>query len=362
MERVVLVVTKVGGRRDWALEDSLAELGELSRSAGCKVVSEIVCRLKQPSATYFIGKGKVSEIRDMSLSCGADVVVFNDDLTSAQQRNLEEEIGKKTIDRTQLILDIFARRAHSSEGKIQVELAQLEYLLPRLAGKGIMLSRLGGGIGTRGPGEKKLEADRSRIRKRITKLKRDLAQVEVHRETMRKGRKKGAIPVVGLVGYTNAGKSTLLNALTSSSVKVGEMLFVTLDPTIRRITLPNNQKLLFADTVGFLNRLPHHLIEAFKATLEEVVLADVLVHVIDISHPMVQQQNRAVMAVLDELGIRAKPTVVALNKVDKIDNPFVIRRFLREFPDSVPISALKGKGLEELVERVVAVLERNFYL
>ncbi len=359
MEQAILVATDFGDRRVWGVEDLLRELDELTRSAGGRVVGQVVCRRDRPTPAYFIGKGKAQEIRDMCVTRGTDIVIFNDDLSPAQQRNLEEIIGVKTIDRTQLILDIFAQRAHSSEGKIQVELAQLMYLLPRLTGRGILLSRLGGGIGTRGPGEKKLEVDRRRIRKRITKLKKDLAKIGVHRATMRKSRDRLAIPVVGIVGYTNAGKSTLLNALTNSKVGVDQMLFATLDPTIRRLSLLDNREVLFADTVGFLHRLPLHLIESFKATLDEVVRSDILIHVLDISHPMVDEQYEAVGVVLDELGIRSKPTVVALNKMDKVENPFVIRRFLRRFPDSVTISALRREGLDELVKKVVVTLEAS---
>lgn len=362
MERAILVAVKVWGQSGWEVEDSLRELDELTRSAGGRVVGQVVCRSQRPSPSYFIGKGKVCELRDMCVEEGADVVIFNDELTPAQQRNLEAIIGQKTVDRTQLILDIFAQRARSREGKIQVELAQLEYLLPRLTGKGILLSQLGGGIGTRGPGEKKLEIDRRHIRKRIIKLKCDLVRIGVHRETMRKSRNRSAMPIVGIVGYTNAGKSTLLNALTDSTVGVNKMLFATLDPTIRRLALSDNQKLLFADTVGFLHKLPHHLIEAFKATLEEVVLSDILVHVLDVSHPLVYEQNEAVGVVLDELGIKGKPMVVALNKVDKVNNPFEIRRFLREFSNSVAISALKREGLVELVERILITLGLNHIL
>lgn len=357
MEQVILVATDFGDRRTWQVEDLLRELDELTRSAGGRVIGQVVCRRQRPTPAYFIGKGKAQEIRDMCLARGADIVVFNDDLFPAQQRNLEEIIGVKTIDRTQLILDIFAQRAHSSEGKVQVEMAQLMYLLPRLTGRGILLSRLGGGIGTRGPGEKKLEVDRRRIRERIAKLKEDLAKIGVHRATMRKSRDRVTLPVVGIVGYTNSGKSTLLNALTGSKVGVGQVLFATLDPTIRRLSLLDNREILFADTVGFLHRLPLHLIEAFKATLDEVVRSDILIHVLDISHPMVDEQYGAVGVVLDELGIRSKPCVVALNKVDKVENPFVIRRFLRRFPNSVAISALRRDGLDELVGKVVITLE-----
>ncbi len=285
----------------------------------------------------------------------ADLVVFNTELSSTQQRNLESIIDRKVIDRTQLILDIFAQRARSKEGKVQVELAQLSYLLPRLSGKGIFLSRLGGGIGTRGPGEQKLELDRRLIRSRIAKLKEELEHLSSQRESLRKIRKKHELPTVALVGYTNAGKSTLFNVLTSSNVLVMDKLFATLDPTIRRFMLANGQRVLFVDTVGFLHNLPHHLIEAFKATLEEVSRADVLVCVLDISHPRLRQHNAAVLEVLKLIGAIDKPLIVVLNKIDKLE-PDAIRMLSWDFPGSLPVSAVKRQGLEKLLEELTCNL------
>jgi GTP-binding protein HflX len=356
MEKAILVVTDLDKSRDWETKDLLAELSELTSSAGGSVVDTVICQLKRPTSAYLIGRGKVEEIANLAHLKKANLVIFNDDLAPAQQRNLEEIIDVKTVDRTQLILDIFARRAHSSEGKLQVELAQLVYLLPRLSGKGIWLSRLGGGIGTRGPGEKKLEVDRRRIRQRIARLKKQLKRLKVHRQTLRKSRTRVNLPLVAIVGYTNAGKSTLLNALTNSSVRIDNRLFATLDPTVRRLDLPGIGRVLFADTIGFLHNLPHHLIEAFKATLEEVIYSDILIHVLDISHPLASQQGDSVEAVLEELGVKDKPRVVALNKIDKVDNQYVISRFLRMYPRSVALSVIKSQGLEELINKVIETL------
>ena len=271
-----------------------------------------------------------------------------ENLSGTQQRNLEEAIGKKTIDRTQLILDIFAQRAKTPEGKMQVELAQLEYLLPRLAGKGGILSRLGGGIGTRGPGEQKLELDRRRIRKRIDRLKADLKQVRLHRAVLRKNRKENAIPIVALVGYTNAGKSTLLNALTGAHQTVADSLFTTLDPLSKAFTLPNGTKIILLDTVGFLHELPHQLIEAFKATLEEVVEADLLIHVIDVHDPLLYAHASGVFEVLKELGVESKPLISALNKIDLLDDLASLGSLSKEFPNSIPISAKLSQNIERL--------------
>jgi len=305
-----------------------------------------------PSARLFIGKGKAEEISLLCAEKNIDLVIFNNELTGSQQKNLEEIINVKIIDRTQLILDIFARRAKSNEGKIQVELAQLLYLMPRLGDEDIMLSKLGGGIGTRGPGEQKLEVDRRRIRDRITKLKKELEKLKLQRATRRKQRTKFSLLTIAIVGYTNAGKSTLLNALTESDVYTQEKLFSTLDPTVKSFILPNNQKVLFADTVGFLNELPHHLIESFKATLEEVVNADVLLHIIDVSNPKAKEMEKAVFDVLAELGATEKPMITALNKIDKI-NTNEIPRLEREFRGAVAISALKKTNFEALIDKIV---------
>ncbi len=285
-------------------------------------------------------------------------MIFDDELSPAQQRNLEQTLGTKVLDRTALILDIFAQRARTHEGKLQVELAQLKYNLPRLGGQGLVLSRLGGGIGTRGPGETKLEVDRRRIRERISEIEREIEQIRRHRDLHRQRRLAARIPAVAMVGYTNAGKSTLLNALTAADVLAEDKLFATLDPTTRKVTLPGGQEALLTDTVGFIQKLPHQLVAAFRATLEEVVQADLLLHVIDASHPRCQEQSDAVFRVLDELGAADKPVIPVYNKIDRLDNPHFKERLLR-LPDSVAISALGGAGITDLLERIRAFFRRR---
>ncbi|MFA5335511.1 MAG: GTPase HflX [Candidatus Omnitrophota bacterium] len=359
MEKALLVTVEFFDRKykdTWKLDDTNLELKELVRSAGLEVVDIVECFKDKPVAGHFIGTGKADEISLICKDKGAEVAIFGEDLTPSQQQNLEESIGVKVIDRTQLILDIFARRAHSTEGKVQVELAQLEYLLPRLKGKGIMLSRLGGGIGTRGPGEQKLEMDRRKIRDKISKLKDELEKIHGRREELRRKRHEGDLSIISLVGYTNAGKSTLLNSLTDSDVLSQDRLFSTLDPTARRLVLPNNQKVVFVDTVGFLHKLPHHLIEAFKATLEEIAEADIIVHVLDASSPIVHELSDAVHEVLEELGVHDKTMITVLNKTDKVADKAVIGRLLKEFDNSISISALMKENLDELVKRISMIL------
>jgi len=356
MEKVLLVTLDLKRPgAGWSARERSDELAELARSSGAETKESMIVRRDKPSPAYFIGKGKVEEISRLCEDKAIDAVVFNNDLTGTQQKNLEEIINKKTIDRTQLILDIFARRAKSNEGKIQVELAQLVYLMPRLTEKGVFLSRLGGGIGTRGPGEQKLEADRRRIRARITKLKRDLENLSRQRATRRKQRKKFSLLTIAIIGYTNCGKSTLLNALTSSHVYAENRLFSTLDPTIRSVILPNNQKVLFADTVGFLNELPHHVIESFKATLEEVVNADILLHLVDITRPRAKEAEKAVFEILKELKSDRKFMITALNKVDKVGENEQ-ERFVKEFRGAIPISALKKQNFETLLDKITIYL------
>ncbi len=359
MEKALLVTVEFFDRRyknTWKMDDVNFELRELVRSAGLQVVDLVECFKEAPMAGQYIGKGKADEIGLICKDKGADVVIFGDDLSSTQQQNLEDIMNVKVIDRTQLILDIFAHRAHSIEGKVQVELAQLQYLLPRLKGKGIMLSRLGGGIGTRGPGEQKLEMDRRKIREKIVKLKDELKKIHVRREELRRKRHEGDLAIVSLIGYTNAGKSTLLNALTDSDVVAQDRLFSTLDPTARRFILPNNQKVVFVDTVGFLHDLPHHLIEAFKATLEEVVEADLLVHVLDASSPITAELSQAVYEVLEEIGIHDKPIVTLLNKIDKVPDKGLVDRLKKQFENSIAVSALHKENLDELVRRISMIL------
>jgi len=360
MERVLLVTIKVDIEKDsWGLEDYALELEELVSACGADVVDNITCERDRPTPNLFIGKGKVEEIAMLVAEENVDTVIFSHDLTGTQQRNLEEVIGKKTIDRTQLILDIFARHAKTPEGKTQVELAQLQYLMPRLVGKGVMLSRLGGGIGTSGPGEQKLEVDRRRIRKRIDRLKEDLKHLSLHRQTMRKKRKENEIPSIALVGYTNAGKSTLLNTLTGAGQVVADSLFTTLDPLSKSLKLSNAEDVVISDTVGFLHKLPHHLIEAFKATLEEVKEADLLIHVLDASHPRVHELSRSVINVLNELGAGEKRMIVALNKIDLIDDPSWLLKIKNDFHNSIPVSAKFNQNIDALLQRIEGCFEER---
>lgn len=350
MERAILVIVRHSKEdADWEIEDLCEEQRDLALSSGAAIAGEVFARCSEFSPKYLIGKGKVEELAAAVRTENANVVIFNHDLSGTQQRNLEDAVGVKTIDRTQLILDIFAQRAHSKEGKIQVELAQLTCLLPKLTGKGTMLSRLGGGIGTRGPGEQKLEVDRRKIRDRIARLKKELDGATAERDARRKNRERFSASTIAIIGYTNAGKSTLFNALTKADVYVKDKLFSTLDPTVRRYVLPDNQSILFADTVGFIHNLPHHLIESFKATLEEVVNADILLHVIDISHPKITECVLAVKAVLKDLGIEDKPVINILNKKDKISDSALLGSIGRQFDSPIMISAVTGEGLDELI-------------
>ena len=362
MERAILITVDFYKPRSseaaWSAEERSDELAELAVSAGAKVAAAIIVKRDSPKPSHFIGEGKVEEIAALCKSEKAGLVIFNNDLTGTQAQNLTEAFGVRAIDRTQLILDIFASRAHSGEGKLQVELAQLMYLMPRLSGKGTELSRLGGGIGTRGPGEQKLEMDRRRIRDRITLLKKELGVITSRRTMMRKKRGRFRLPSISIVGYTNSGKSTLLNALTGSSVFVGDKLFATLDPTVRRFSMPDKKEVLFIDTVGFLNDLPHHVIEAFKATLEEAAEADLLIHLVDASHRKAAEQAEAAQSVLREIGAQDKPVIIALNKSDKAD-PAAIEKLKGLFKDSVVISALKKTGLDDLIKAVSSRLPNN---
>jgi len=353
MEKALLVSIQIKtDKHHWRIEDTSSELEELAISAGVEVVENIICVCERATANFLIGKGKVEEIGIAASKEAADTIIFSHDLSGTQQRNLEDALGRKTIDRTQLILDIFSRRAKSPEGKMQVELALLQYLLPRLVGKGVMLSRLGGGVGTRGPGETKLEVDRRQVRKRIDKLKEDLKAFRQHRLTTHKKRKNNNLPLVALVGYTSAGKSTLLNRLTDAAQATSGKLFTTLDPLSKSLQLPNGQNIILSDTVGFLHDLPHHLIEAFKATLEEVSEADLLVHVLDLADQRILQHNQAVQSVLEELGLKDKPVLVALNKIDLVFDRSWLQVHKNEFADAVILSAKTGENLGALVERI----------
>lgn len=353
MERALLVTIRLKSEKgSRPLEDAARELEELSQACAVSVADNVTCIAEKPTPNFFIGKGKTQELADIAHEEDIDTLIFSHDLSGTQQRNLEEIIGAKTIDRTQLILDIFARHARSPAGKMQVELAQLQYLLPRLVGKGIILSRLGGGIGTRGPGEQKLEVDRRRIRKRIERLKEDLRQVSLHRLTLRKRRKENALPEAVLVGYTNAGKSTLLNALTQAGTAVSSAPFTTLDPLSKSLQLPNGENIILSDTVGFLHDLPHHLIEAFKATLEEVTEADLLIHVLDISSARAYEQARAVFRVLEELRAQDKPIITALNKIDLLEDRTWLAKSREDFANPVALSAKLKENLDSLLLKI----------
>jgi GTP-binding protein HflX len=338
-------------------ESDLDELAALADSAGADPVARVVQTRSDPDPATFVGKGKLEEIHRAVHSSGAEVVILDDELSPGQLRNLEDRLGAKVIDRTALILDIFALHARSREGKAQVELAQLNYLLPRLRGWGEAMSRLGGGIGTRGPGETKLEVDRQHIRRRISKLRKDIKDLARTRDVKRSGRERSGVPQIAIAGYTNAGKSTLMRALTSADVLVANQLFATLDPTTRRIELPNGRAATVSDTVGFVGKLPHDLVEAFRSTLEEVARADLVLHVADASSPGVDQQVRAVRSVLDEIGAGDIVEVVAINKVDLVDAS-ELETVRARFPNAVAVSALTGEGIETLLERLERDLPR----
>ena len=351
-ERVILVGLEHEGVSRWDLQDSLEELRLLADTAGAKVVESVIQRLDKPTAPFYIGKGKAEEIAKSSKEKHATSVIFDDELSPAQSRNLEEITHRKVIDRSQLILDIFAARARTREGRLQIELAQLQYLLPRLTGMWSHLSRQSGGIGTRGPGETQLEVDRRRVQDRIARLERELAEVRKHRGIQREGRLRYNWPFISLVGYTNAGKSSLLNRLTGATVEARDRLFETLDPTTRQLTLPNHQKVLLTDTVGFIRKLPHTLIESFKATLEEVQLANLLLHVVDLSHPRHAEQIEAVDAVLGELDAKGKQTIMIFNKCDLVTDPEIVQANLARHPGSVAVSARTGEGMAQLIEEL----------
>ena len=351
-ERAVLVgLSRVGD------EHSLDELAALSRAAGAEPVGRIVQSRTSPDPATFVGRGKVQELHDVVHRTDADAVILDDELSPGQLRNLEERLKVKVLDRTALILDIFALHARSGEGKAQVELAQLSYLLPRLRGWGEAMSRLGGGIGTRGPGETKLEVDRQHIRRRITKLRRDIQDLSKSRSVKRGSRVRSGIGQVALAGYTNSGKSTLMNALTRADVLVADQPFATLDPTTRRLVLPGGRPVTVSDTVGFVRKLPHDLVEAFKSTLEEVARAHLILHVADASAPDLEEQIAAVREVLAEIGAAHLPEVLALNKCDLLGG-IERARTRRRHPDGVPVSSLTGEGVEDVVERVAEVIPK----
>ncbi|MCI5526317.1 MAG: GTPase HflX [Dorea sp.] len=354
-ERVILVGVELPGEE--SMEDSLSELSELATTAGAETVGRVIQNREQVHPGTYVGKGKIEEIKDLLWELEATGIICDDELSPAQMKNLQDELNVKVMDRTLLILDIFAARASTSEGKIQVELAQLKYRQTRLTGFGTAMSRLGGGIGTRGPGEKKLEMDRRLIKSRIAALNRELKEVKRHREVTREQRSKSYVPVVAIVGYTNAGKSTLLNRLTGADILAEDKLFATLDPTTRGLKLPGGQEVLLTDTVGFIKKLPHHLIEAFKSTLEESKYADENLHVVDTSSPQMDSQMYTVYETLSNLGVKDKAIITAFNKQDKLEDAPLIRDFKADY--TVKISAKTGAGLTDLTDTMEAVLREQ---
>jgi GTP-binding protein HflX len=353
-ERVFLIGLELKSGSGWQMRESMEELAELTATAGGRVVGTGTQKVESPVAGTFIGSGKAEEFAEFCRGQDVDTVVFDDELSPAQSRNLENVFGCKVLDRTALILDIFAQRARTREGKLQVELAQLRHLLPRLTRFWGHLSRQSGGIGMRGgEGESQLETDRRRVQERIERITADLQDVRRHRATQRDGRQRQPWPMASIVGYTNAGKSTLLNVLTGAHTLEEDKLFATLDPTTRRLRLPTNQNLFLTDTVGFIRKLPHGLVEAFKATLEEVAQADLLVHVVDAGHPQAGAQIGAVNTVLAEIGAAGKPTIMVFNKIDRLEGSNgQLAKLLDQFPGSVGISAKTGEGLGGLIQEL----------
>lgn len=354
-ERIILVGVATSDQDD--TEQSLDELEELGQTAGAVTLAKIIQNREKIHPGTYIGKGKIDEVKELVIEHEADCVVCDDELTPAQYNNLQDALGVKVIDRTVMILDIFAKRASTSEGKLQVELAQLRYRASHLVGGRSELSRLGGGIGTRGPGEQKLEMDRRLIRERITLVRKELDQVQKSREVTRKKRQENPVPVVAIVGYTNAGKSTLLNHLTGAGILAEDKLFATLDPTTRKLELENGEEMLFTDTVGFIRKLPHHLIQAFRSTLEEAKYADAILHVVDCSNPDMDSQIYTVYDTLNKLEVGDKPIVTAFNKIDRYESEESLKDLRAD--KTVRISAKHGKGIEEMLQCVSDVLKTN---
>jgi len=356
VERALLVgaYTETGEKED--AEDLLNELGELVRTLGVPVVEKLLVFNREPQARLFVGSGKAQEVCDRAKELGCDVIIWDNELTPAQQRNWENLAGMTVIDRQEIILDIFASRAQTREAKIQVDLARMSYSLPRLTRAWSHLGKQGGGIGSKGEGESQLEQDKRKIRGQMDRLKRDLVEVRRNRANQRKDRKRAPVPNVAIVGYTNAGKSSLLRRLTGAEVLVEDALFATLDTTTRKIDLPNKQPLLLTDTVGFIRKLPHQLIESFNATLEEAVMADFLVHLLDASHPRVLEFYDTTMKVLTELGADAKKTITVFNKIDRVEDPLVRTMLRNSHPEALFISVHSGEGLQELVEQLAGLV------
>lgn len=353
-EKFILVGVETGKDR---MEESLTELEELLETAGGETVGRVIQNLESINKATYVGKGKVEEIRELAEELGADGIVCDDELSPAQLSNLKDELDIKVLDRTLVILDIFAAHAQTSEGKLQVELAQLKYRSSRLTGLGKNLSRLGGGIGTRGPGESKLESDRRAIRERVSQLRSEIEKVESSRETLRKHRMSDGIPVIAIVGYTNAGKSTFLNKITDAGILAEDKLFATLDPTTRSLKIPDGEEVLFTDTVGFISKLPHNLVDAFKSTLEEAKYADLILHVADASNPEVDEQMKVVYRTLEELKVTGKPVITFLNKQDKLEEERIIKDIKADAV--VKGSAKTGEGIDELLSKITEILREG---
>ena len=355
-ERAVIGAVRLPSQRRFQVEESLDELAALVTAAGGEVAARVIQERPAPTPALYFGRGKIEEIGEMARAQGANLFVSDDALSPVQERNISETSGLKVIDRTALILDIFAQRARTAEGKLQVELAQLTYLLPRLVGQWKHLERLGGGIGTRGPGETQLETDRRIIQKRVQRIRRDLEGVQTHRRLQRKGRRRNGVPVVALVGYTNAGKTTLMNRLTGSQLHAADQLFATLDPAARLVNNGIGKPFVLTDTVGFIRKLPHELVTAFRATLEELAEADVLLHVVDASQPALEDHLAAVESLLEELEVSDRPTILVLNKLDRVESPASIETLMASRPRVVGVSAVTGKGIESLLAAIRAAL------
>ena len=353
-EKFILVGVETGKDR---MEESLTELEELLETAGGETVGRVIQNLESINKATYVGKGKVDEIRELAEELGADGIVCDDELSPAQLSNLKDELDIKVLDRTLVILDIFAAHAQTSEGKLQVEMAQLKYRSSRLTGLGKNLSRLGGGIGTRGPGESKLESDRRAIRERVSQLRSEIEKVESSRETLRKHRMSDGIPVIAIVGYTNAGKSTFLNKITDAGILSEDKLFATLDPTTRNLKIPDGEEVLFTDTVGFISKLPHNLVDAFKSTLEEAKYADLILHVADASNPEVDEQMKVVYRTLEELKVTGKPVITFLNKQDKLEEERIIKDIKADAV--VKGSAKTGEGIDELLSKITEILREG---
>jgi len=372
IEKAVLVGVEIGRSQEaWTIDESLDELEQLANTAGASVVGRVSQQLDKPSKNYYLGKGKLEELINLQESLGYNLVIFNDELSALQQRNLEDELCVKIIDRVALIIDIFAKRARTREGILQVALAQTEYLLPRLAGQWSHLERLGGGIGTRGPGETQIETDRRLAQKKINRLKKEIENIKKRRSQQRKTRKNSEIPLLALVGYTNTGKSTILNILSDENIFTEDKLFATLDPTTRRVILPDNSVALISDTVGFIRKLPPGLVSAFQATIEEISHADILLHVVDLSNPRAAEQYETTENLLEDMGLSQKPRITVLNKADRVLDPkvnwneqeaidFIKKSMKGSFSDSLPdtviVSATRAWGIRDLGRAIISAV------